>query len=215
MRRQIMIKKILFLSSIQLFNIPFLQSMESLDTQESLKAARQKFCKAAAENDLETLTHLHRQHYDWNNHPDLRGIIEKGAAHEVCKSHYAALYHAVMCGNYEATTFLLKTDGIKISLSDDPKKLLHIVCFGRWHEDEEKQKEIVERMLNQSNVNRCIEKDDDSTIEGTPLDVAVSSSAPQSIQKLLFMNGAKHAYALKKQSMPYEKPKSFPFWNHV
>ncbi len=186
-----MINKLVFLLTFELLSACSIHSMELSDAQESVIAIRKRFCKAAAENDLDKVTQMYYQHYDWNHHPDLDGIITKGAAHDVCKSHYAALYNAVKCGNYEATKFLLKTDGIKISLRYDSKRLFHIVCFGKWHEDEEKHNEILKEMLD-ADVNRYVEKDGNSIIEGTPLDVAVNSGAPKSIQDYLFRNGAKH-----------------------
>ena len=108
---------------------------------------------------------------------------------------YAALYHAVNYGNYEATKCLLESR--MINLKSDPNYLLHMVCFGKWHEDEKKTKEIIQHMLAAGADINTLNKQ-----KLTPLNIAcgfsyapdfVKDAAPKSVQDFLIDQGAQKA----------------------
>lgn len=100
---------------------------------------------------------------------------------------YAALFHAVNHGQYEATKCLLESR--LINLKSNPNNLLHIVCFGRWHEKEENTIDVITRMLELgANINKKDKQDQ------TPLNIACATHeaerAPRLVQEFLIANGA-------------------------
>lgn len=122
---------------------------------------------------------------------------------------YAALFHAVNHGNYEASKYLLEKN--VINLQSNPNNLLHMLCFCRWHEDEQKTIEIIDGMLKLgANINR---KD---TQNRTPLDIASGrfngystiqvDKAPQLIQEYLIKRGAKKTESEAKPHVQERSP---------
>lgn len=111
---------------------------------------------------------------------------------------YAALFHAVNHGNYEATKCLLEKR--LINLQSNPNNLLHIVCYLRWHENEANTIDVINRMLQLgANINK---KDKQNR---TPLDIACGyrdpytlqyrDAAPKSVQEFLIKHDAKKTKA--------------------
>ncbi len=111
----------------------------------------------------------------------------------------AELYDAIKSGNYEASKKILANLPVR-SLQNNTDGLLHMVCFGNWHEDEKKTIEILNLLLQAKlDINHKLESPL-SLLTGTPLDVALGKNnrtfltprlkAPISIQTFLKEKGA-------------------------
>jgi ankyrin repeat protein len=112
---------------------------------------------------------------------------------------YTALYHAANYGHYEATKYLLELR--QINLKNDPNNILHMVCFGKWHENENYTVEIIKYMLAAGADINKVDKSGD-----TPLNIACGrAEAPKSVQEFLIANGAKEAL-LKKEAPQIHYP---------
>lgn len=120
------------------------------------------------------------------------------------------LYYHINYADYQASKELLLSLPSEF-LHDKPNCLLHIVCFGRWHENEAKTIEILELLLKKgADINEIRKKTalfSHRTVVETPLDVALGNAtrgfslenaaksfkAPPSIQLFLKQKGARCA----------------------
>lgn len=126
---------------------------------------------------------------------------------------YQKLYHAINTGSYEKAKDLLTAMPADF-LHDNPQSLAHMVCFGNWHDDETKTKEILELMLAKgANINQITQYTENQVMQ-TPLDVACGKgmhgfgpsayTAPLIIQRMLQQRGARHV----------QQPAEYPSKDH-
>jgi hypothetical protein len=109
---------------------------------------------------------------------------------------YPTLYNAIAVGNYKIAKLLLIRSPT-LNLKNDPGNFLHMICTGKWHENEIKTREIIDLLLKAKiDINRKRESK-------TALDIADGTeqygdkfSAPVSIQEFLKKKGAKRASEL-------------------
>lgn len=186
-------------------------------TIQDLNERRDALYKAAAKNDVEQVQQIRQEYvrtidleiclqeiqcFDHNRDIILQRVQQlKTLARPVIynqKVLYLALYHAINSGSYETTKELL-SDTPDNFLQDKTGRLLHMVCFGNWHDNEAKIKEILELMLAKgANINqiRRTSCSNDGYLQ-TPLDVACGHDtfahhkAPPSIQFYLQQRGAR------------------------
>lgn len=175
---------------------------------KDLNKRRDALYEAAAKNDIEQLEQIRKEYlrtidleiclqeiqcFDHNRGTIFQRVQQLKAL--ACSVIDNTLYHAINCGSYETSKELLS--GVPDNfLQSNPGCLLHIVCFGNWHDDETKTKEVLELMLAKGAKINQIRKDTGNDCLDTPLDVACGhhtfshQKAPFFIQFYLQQRGA-------------------------